>query len=535
MKNYLLIHFIFSLIPALIMIYLYHFVVRGQQGIAFLYLSVIIVFFLSIITGIAGAKYSNSIWIPAAINCGVVLIATVLSGQWSVSVAILPVAGITFLCSFFTWLIMNEPSGSFLRKTYTGLFILLLLAGIYLFFAFVNGPVHRGDSSLFFRTDETSVSHEQVMPSREQYETYVQYAGKISMEDEIDRRFGSVYASTVLMNEDGVPYSGKLYLQKPKLRINPFPAQKEVLLYYIDGFLWGYSYGETHLPTYYTDKALLHLPGMPASVPFLIYKKYEEQALQTLSLVGEYIVLPDNRILAIGEDNSLYLGDIAYHYNGLLQYIHWKRFDMNIGMDWFHYESRYFDTLGYSEDRSGWDASDFIETDTLPELVKRGVMKDPEGVKCLEEAFVHSTRIWLPENHYVWNTREGLLFNLCGLHGFGEEKKDPVDIEIADPRDRTVRAMDPEDIQQIASIINQCIIEPQLDNPGKRHIWYDKSSVFFLIQEDSTGKSFPLGYDNGRFVMRNNLYTFVFPEEKAEELTGQMLGYIQKYTEGDPD
>ncbi|MCD8262206.1 MAG: hypothetical protein LUD15_12645 [Bacteroides sp.] len=50
------------------------------------------------------------------------------------------------------------------------------------FFAFINGPVHRGDSSFFFHTEETNACCEQVTPSREQYEDYLQYAGSLKVE-----------------------------------------------------------------------------------------------------------------------------------------------------------------------------------------------------------------------------------------------------------------------------------------------------------------------------------------------------------------
>ncbi|MCD8165872.1 MAG: hypothetical protein LUE93_06950 [Bacteroides sp.] len=291
MRNYLLIHFITCLIPALVVVYLYHFVIRGQNGLAFIYLSVIALFFLCILSGIIGTIYSHSMWIPAAINCGVVLIAMILLGQASVMMLVLPVGIVTFLCSFFTWLIIYGSSGIFLPKIYTLLFALLLMAGIYVFFAFINGPVHRGDSSSFFHTEETNVRCEQVIPSREQYEDYLQYAGSLKVGKWIEQNFSSVYSSTLLMNKNGMPYSGKLYLYSPKLKINPLPRKKEVLLYYIDGFLWGYSYGETHLPTEYTDRALLHLPGMPTSLPYLIDKTYEKKALAALSLGGENTIV----------------------------------------------------------------------------------------------------------------------------------------------------------------------------------------------------------------------------------------------------
>jgi len=291
MKNYILIHVITCLIPILIWFYLYHFSIRGQSGLAFIYFTVIIAFFLSILSGIIGTKYSNSIWLPAAINCGMIFIVLVLSGQANAVALVSSVFIVTFLSSFFTSLIMNSSSGTLFHKLYIILFALLLLVGMYVFFAFINGPVYRGDNSFFFHTEETAVTCEPVIPSMEQYEEYMQYARSLKVGKWIEQNFSSVYSSTLLMDKNGMPYSGKLYLYSPKLKINPFPRKKEVLLYYMDGFLWGYSYGETHLPTEYTDRALLYLPGMPTSLPYLIDKTYEKKALAALSLGGGEITI----------------------------------------------------------------------------------------------------------------------------------------------------------------------------------------------------------------------------------------------------
>ncbi|MCD8079022.1 MAG: hypothetical protein LUF04_00965, partial [Bacteroides sp.] len=517
-------------VPVLVAAYLYHFVVRGQSGLAFIYLTVIAVFFLSILSGILGTRYSHSIWLPAVINCVVVFIAAILLAQEGVLMIIPPMFLVTFLCSFFTWLIMHSSSGAVLYYTYILLFVLLLGGGIYTFLAFVNGPVSRGDSSIFFRTEETSAGYEQVPPSWEQHEAYLECVRLSGAGKEIEEKFSSISSSTLLVDKDGVPYSGKVYLYRPKLKINPLPRKKEVLLYYMDGLLWGYSHGQTHLPTEYTNKALLHLPGMPASLPYLIHKTYEQRALEALSWAGAYYVMPDQRLLVLGEDNSLYLGEVGFHYNGLLRYISWETRNLsdNEGMDWYRWESRFFDTLGYSGDRSDWDARAFVPVDTLPEVIRPGALKDPEEIKFMEEHFVHPVRIWLPGNTYTWKDGESLLSNLCGLYGLETGKED---LLIADARDKSLHDTRPEDRKCIGDLLNRCVIAPQLEIPHQKHLWYSDAPVWLVIREKSTGKSFSLGYIEGRFVMRNNFYTFVFPEEKQEEYTQQMQRCIRKYIE----
>jgi len=241
--------------------------------------------------------------------------------------------------------------------------------------------------------------------------------------------------------------------------------------------------------------------------------------------------MPDNRLLAIGDDNKLYLGEIYYHYNGLLSYISWKTMELDPGMEWYHFESSSFDTLGYSGDRSDWKASNFIPMDTIPEVLQPGAMKDPEKIKFMEETFVNPVRVWLPENNYTWKSNASLFFNLCGLYGFAGEEKYPVNILMVDARDRSIHEMEPDERKRIREILDQCFIEPQLDAPHKKHLWCSDSPVYFVIEENGSGKNFLLGYIDGRFIMKNNFYTFIFPEEKEPEFTEQMLRYIRKYTE----
>ncbi len=169
--------------------------------------------------------------------------------------------------------------------------------------------------------------------------------------------------------------------------------------------------------------------------------------------------------------------------------------------------------------------------ESLPEVLQPGAIKDPEKIKFMEETFVCPVRIWLPDNTYKWNDRETLFYNLCGLHGFNQEKESPVKILIANARDRSVHELKPEETKQISGVLNQCIIDPQLNSPHKKHLWCSDSPVYFIIEGNNEGEGFALGYLEERFIMKNNFYTLIFPEDKAEELTERMHQYIQKYIE----
>ncbi len=525
MKSYLLIHSIACLVPALLVVYLYHFVVRGTAGLGLLYLTSIGVFFLCILTGILGTRYSGSIWIPAAINCAVVVVAMGLTEPRGVAVLVPAVFFVTFVCSLFTWFILYGSSGILLQRASTLLFVLILLAGTYAFFAFINGPVHRGDRSFFFHTGETPTPCEKVTITTEQYEEYLRYAG--TAEERIGREVPDIYSATILVDEAGNPYSGTLFLYSPKLKINPLPRKKEALLYYLDGYLWGWSWAETHLPTEFTGNALLHLPGMPASHPFLIDKNYAERAREILSAAGAYCLLPDHRLIAWGEDGKIYQGEVGYHHNGLLRYVRWDVMDLEAGFDWIYFESRYFDELGYSDDRSAWNADDFIPTDVVPEVVRAGAADDPEKIRFMEQAFLRPERVWLPGSSYAWNPQESLGVNLCGLHGF-TGKEHSIEGLFADPRDRSVHEMEATDRERVLRMLDCCRIETRLDT-RKRGTWYSDATAYFILREKGTGKKLSLGYKDGRFIMENNFYSFVFPEEVRDEWIEAVHGWLDQY------